>query len=139
MKKSFEFLILTLSLLFIFTSCDHSILDGDWDPMKWHSNQAWNEKNKTFDVPADGGFYSILCTNYSSFWITSVKVNNEDHYLMGTDIQKEFDNVDCTANIYNALLSVQIKPNISGQPKKIVVYVEAGDSFSFIAFNQIAN
>lgn len=133
----FANLMTCLFAMFALTSCTED--DGDWTPMKWETD-AKMDKNHRIDVPADGGTYTLRCTNYGGPCIEELDEtvnrqcnvyyrddNNASHHFTGKYTEAKFE---------DNKLTVVIAPNNGSSKRKIVVKVSAGDIFDSFTFNQ---
>ncbi|MCI5978621.1 MAG: hypothetical protein MRZ32_06800 [Bacteroidales bacterium] len=139
MKTRVYFGILLMVLLTMagLSACDdHSDLVGDWDPMEWETDANVNIK-KTHDisVPAEGGTYQFMCTNYSRVWMAGalegeqyvIPEEGNFHSIVG-----QMSRVDVKENV----MTVVILPNDADSARQVVVTPTAGDTFSSFTFKQ---
>lgn len=71
--------ILFLFVVFAFmVSCDEKEGERPFSPMEWESNVPYDE-NFCFDVPAEGGRYELVCTNFNKIYISLVREKDTVH------------------------------------------------------------
>lgn len=58
-----------MSIFLLFISCKEE--DGYGVPMKWKSDVTIMGNNMV-EIPANGGVYTFICTNHSSFFVLTI-------------------------------------------------------------------
>ena len=118
---------IAISLIALFAtaiSCTKESKDGDWDPMKLSKNEIV--------FPAEGGTDSIKVKNYSSWWISSVFVNNSDDFRSTKADWMEIVVPDDKRNwVY-----VTVGENTTDSLRKATLVMTAGDIFKSIPITQ---
>ncbi len=152
--------------LLAFASCDDdnspNYIDGKWDPMEWETDAII--ENEAIAVPADGGTYTLRCTNYPTFWLSEAIVGDTVYFYPSngatvTDTLPPRMSVAHGDTTYyatvpgsnwrsmekdwwkinvtdDATMTVAIAPNESPAPRSILVIPTAGDIFDYITFTQ---
>jgi len=119
--------VIAISLIALFAtaiSCTKESKDGDWDSMKLSKNE--------FVFSAEGGTDSIKVTNYSSWWISSVFVNNSDDFRSTKADWMEIVVPDDKRNwVY-----VTVGENTTDSLRKATLVMTAGDIFKSIPITQ---
>ena len=107
---------------------------GMWKAMEWTSSSKMEKKDAVYvvNVPADKNNVELNCSNYNSFWLSSVNergitADNKDAF------DGEFFNVKCLGN--KLLVAFDTKASTE---RSFYVTVQAGDVFSRIKFVQKA-
>ena len=105
------------------------------EPMKWEADYPGNPKSIV--VPAEGGTYTLRCKNYQNPWLSNVSTGDIVIYA-GLEsqnfhhIEHDWYNIMVERNAYRII----IKPNTSGNDRKLLIHVTAGDIFDGIEVTQ---
>ena len=136
MKKN---LLLPIFLVLLFSSCSED--DGDVEPMKWKT-EVKKSSDGYIHLSCEGGTCTFQCTNYSSFWITSVTeqkvgedgkrfnprwMDTEDLYITSNWLTAQRD---------GTMLTVTILPTTLDANRYMKVSVQNGDTFDEFKFKQ---
>lgn len=94
-----------------------------------------------FDVSEHGGTFVFVCRNYSRFWFTEAKVNEESMLpIEMNEMDYRLIDNDCfRAEIQGNKMTVEFKANDSSQVRNIYIGVTAGDIFDTFKFRQFAH
>lgn len=140
----FVLLLCTLFVLILPTACSDEMLGG-WDEMKWNMQfqdgggdpMDWSSeialKDGAIEVPADGGTYVLKCKNYSSIWLSNVKVNGEYVEFQNNEnrsLQGEWFKI----SIDQEVMTVSIDPNPEQLERTLSLTVTVGDVFDAFRF-----
>ena len=123
MKKLIALSLIALSLTT--TSCVYE--DGAWDPMKL--------SKKEFVFPAEGGTDSIKVKNYSSWWISSVFVNNNDYCDDYHSTKADWVEIVVPDDKRNWVF-VTVCENTTDSLRNAYLHMTAGDIFKSIPITQ---
>ncbi|MBR3568386.1 MAG: BACON domain-containing protein [Salinivirgaceae bacterium] len=118
---------IAISLIALFAtaiSCTKESKDGDWDPMKLSKNEIV--------FPAEGGTDSIKVKNYSSWWISSVFVNNSDDFRSTKADWMEV----VVPNDKRNWVFVTVSENTTDSIRQAYLEMTAGDIFKSIPITQ---
>ena len=139
MKQKILFITFLMGILFSLASCESTLPDGLWDPMKWKTSvkvQKDKNKNKYINVPTEGGTYVFHCKNYSNFWISGIDIKGKEVFDQNSDDFKtckgDWGSVECKSNI----LTVIVSPKSKEDCDTIKVGVTAGDIFDSFVFRR---
>lgn len=131
MKRLAFFLMLAIATV-AFNGCNDP--DGKWGPMKW-SGIPSAMKDGQLTVPAEGGSFVFSSTNYGSFWIAGIQIN--DAYIdLSSNYLVEGDWF--TVKVVGNQLLIDISRNDTGRPRSLTVIPQAGDAFGQFGFIQEA-
>lgn len=136
MKKK---LLLLILLVLLFSSCSED--DGDVEPMKWKT-EVKKSSDGYIHLSPEGGTFTFQCTNYSSFWITSVteqEVGEEGKRFNPRWMDTEglcITSNWLTAQRDGTTLTVTILPTTLDANRYMKVSVQNGDTFDEFKFKQ---
>lgn len=145
MEKLFSMMI-AITFMIAFTSCEKEALDGDWEKMKWEKVSYTTERYQGcnyYKVPKEGGTYTFKCKNYPGFWLCNVLVvdlgygsNSETYYLPNDDNPHKLECEVATVNVENQAVTISIAPQSENSLRIINLQVTGGDIFDDINFIQ---
>ena len=102
--------------------------------MNWTSNYTGDPRNIT--VPAEGGTYKLVCTNYQTLRFASRTVDDSSviygEEVISTGIVGEWSTAELTGNT----LTITIKPNSTGKKRKINFWLRADDAVDRVEITQ---
>lgn len=120
-----------------FVACESEEKDGDWEAMKWETNVSNINKNK-IEVPNEGGVYVIKCTNYKSFWISTLSESGESLPIDNEDEKIEREWYSIKINDGNTM-TVSILSNSGDDNRTLKIGIQAGNAFDSFLFEQKKN
>ena len=125
--KNVTFVALLLVLLTTQFSCSKNTIDDiHRTTFKWTSDYTGDPRNIT--VPAEGGTYKLVCTNYQTLRFASMSVDDSSvtsgEVVILTGIVSEWSSAKLTGNT----LTITIKPNTTGKIRKISFWLRADDA-----------
>ena len=125
--KIVTFVALLLGLLTTLFSCSKDTVDElHRATFKWTSDYTGDPRNIT--VPAEGGTYKLVCTNYQTLRFASMSVDDSSvtsgEVVILTGIVSEWSSATLTGNT----LTITIKPNSTGKKRKINFWLRADDA-----------
>lgn len=101
---------------------------------KWTSDYTGDPRNIT--VPAEGGTYKLVCTNYQTLRFASMSVDNSSvtsgEVVILTGIVGRWYTAELTGNT----LTITIKPNTTGKIRKIIFGIRADDAVDRVKITQ---
>ena len=102
--------------------------------MNWTSNYTGDPRNIT--VPAEGGTYKLVCTNYQTLRFASRTVDDSSviygEEVISTGIVGEWSTAELTGNT----LTITIEPNTTGKIRKISFGLRADDAVDRVKITQ---
>lgn len=102
--------------------------------MNWTSDYTGDPRNIT--VPAEGGTYKLVCTNYQTLRFASRTVDDSSviygEEVISTGIVGEWSTAELTGNT----LTITIKPNTTGKRRKINFWLRADDAVDRVEITQ---
>ena len=130
-------IVLFLSIA-LFSSCDKTRLDGDWDDIiKLSTNKV------EFGAKADS---VIIKTEGDGWWIEHIRLNDSFYSYYGSDsIDLESDHYKIVEDDFvverrdKNTLFVKLTDNLTGEERKMVISLEAGDYFDGVVITQKSN
>ena len=133
--KIVTFVALLLGLLTTLFSCSKDTVDElHRATFKWTSDYTGDPRNIT--VPAEGGTYKLVCTNYQTLRFASMSVDNSSvtsgEVVILTGIVSEWSSAKLTGNT----LTITIKPNSTGKKRKINFWLRADDAVDRVEITQ---
>ena len=133
--KIVTFVALLLGLLTILFSCSKDTVDElHRATFKWTSDYTGDPRNIT--VPAEGGTYKLVCTNYQTLRFASMSVDDSSvtsgEVVILTGIVSEWSSATLTGNT----LTITIKPNSTGKKRKINFWLRADDAVDRVEITQ---
>lgn len=143
MKYSTKYLsriiiLLMLSLLGV-SSCgdkDDEPLPGDWPPMAWRNIDFLVSDGEDYLINENGGTFTFECTNYTSPWLGSVRVNDEYQIITDED-RKNFKGEWFEIKINGNKLQIRLDPLPSSvESRAFYVWVSVGDTGTSFTFHQ---
>ena len=133
--KIVTFVALLLGLLTTLFSCSKDTVDElHRATFKWTSDYTGDPRNIT--VPAEGGTYKLVCTNYQTLRFASMSVDDSSvtsgEVVILTGIVSEWSSATLTGNT----LTITIKPNSTGKKRKINFWLRADDAVDRVKITQ---
>ena len=133
--KIVTFVALLLGLLTTLFSCSKDTVDKlHRATFKWTSDYTGDPRNIT--VPAEGGTYKLVCTNYQTLRFASMSVDDSSvtsgEVVILTGIVSEWSSATLTGNT----LTITIKPNSTGKKRKINFWLRADDAVDRVEITQ---
>ena len=133
--KIVTFVALLLGLLTTLFSCSKYTVDElHRATFKWTSDYTGDPRNIT--VPAEGGTYKLVCTNYQTLRFASMSVDDSSvtsgEVVILTGIVSEWSSATLTGNT----LTITIKPNSTGKKRKINFWLRADDAVDRVEITQ---
>lgn len=133
--KNVTFVALLLVLLTTQFSCSKNTIDDiHRTTFKWTSDYTGDPRNIT--VPAEGGTYKLVCTNYQTLRFASMSVDNSSvtsgEVVILTGIVGRWYTAELTGNT----LTITIKPNSTGKKRKINFWLRADDAVDRVEITQ---
>lgn len=133
--KIVTFVALLLGLLTTLFSCSKDTVDElHRATFKWTSDYTGDPRNIT--VPAEGGTYKLVCTNYQTLRFASMSVDDSSvtsgEVVILTGIVSEWSSATLTGNT----LTITIKPNSTGKKCKINFWLRADDAVDRVEITQ---
>lgn len=133
--KNVTFVALLLVLLTTQFSCSKNTIDDiHRATFKWTSDYTGDPRNIT--VPAEGGTYKLVCTNYQTLRFASMSVDDSSvtsgEVVILTGIVSEWSSATLTGNT----LTITIKPNSTGKKRKINFWLRADDAVDRVEITQ---
>lgn len=133
--KNVTFIALLLVLLTTLFSCSKNTVDElHRTTFKWTSDYTGDPRNIT--VPAEGGTYKLVCTNYQTLRFASMSVDDSSvtsgEVVILTGIVSEWSSATLTGNT----LTITIKPNSTGKKRKINFWLRADDAVDRVEITQ---
>ena len=133
--KNVTFVALLLVLLTTLFSCSKDTVDElHRATFKWTTDYTGDPRNIT--VPAEGGTYKLVCTNYQTLRFASMSVDDSSvtsgEVVILTGIVSEWSSATLTGNT----LTITIKPNSTGKKRKINFWLRADDAVDRVEITQ---
>lgn len=133
--KIVTFVALLLGLLTTLFSCSKDTVDElHRATFKWTTDYTGDSRNIT--VPAEGGTYKLVCTNYQTLRFASMSVDDSSvtsgEVVILTGIVSEWSSATLTGNT----LTITIKPNSTGKKRKINFWLRADDAVDRVEITQ---
>ena len=133
--KIVTFVALLLGLLTTLFSCSKDTVDElHRATFKWTTDYTGDPRNIT--VPAEGGTYKLVCTNYQTLRFASMSVDDSSvtsgEVVILTGIVSEWSSATLTGNT----LTITIKPNSTGKKRKINFWLRADDAVDRVEITQ---
>ena len=133
--KNVTFIALLLVLLTTQFSCSKNTIDDiHRTTFKWTTDYTGDPRNIT--VPAEGGTYKLVCTNYQTLRFASMSVDDSSvtsgEVVILTGIVSEWSSATLTGNT----LTITIKPNSTGKKRKINFWLRADDAVDRVEITQ---
>lgn len=133
--KNVTFATLLLVLLTTLFSCSKDTVDElHRATFKWTTDYTSDPRNIT--VPAEGGTYKLVCTNYQTLRFASMSVDDSSvtsgEVVILTGIVSEWSSATLTGNT----LTITIKPNSTGKKRKINFWLRADDAVDRVKITQ---
>ena len=133
--KNVTFVALLLVLLTTQFSCSKNTIDDiHRTTFKWTTDYTGDPRNIT--VPAEGGTYKLVCTNYQTLRFASMSVDDSSvtsgEVVILTGIVSEWSSATLTGNT----LTITIKPNSTGKKRKINFWLRADDAVDRVKITQ---
>lgn len=133
--KNITFIALLLVLLTTQFSCSKDTVDElHRATFKWTTDYTGDPRNIT--VPAEGGTYKLVCTNYQTLRFASMSVDDSSvtsgEVVILTGIVSEWSSATLTGNT----LTITIKPNSTGKKRKINFWLRADDAVDRVEITQ---
>ena len=133
--KNVSFAALLLVILTTVFSCRKNTDDDiHRTTFKWSSDYIGDPRNIT--VPAEGGTYKLVCTNYQTLRFASRTVDDSSviygEEVISTGILGKWFSAELTGNT----LTITIKPNTTGKIRKISFGLKADDAVDRVKITQ---
>ena len=133
--KNIIFVALLLVLLTTQFSCSKNTFDDiHRTTFKWATDYTGDPRNIT--VPAEGGTYKLVCTNYQTLRFASMSVDDSSvtsgEVVILTGIVSEWSSATLTGNT----LTITIKPNTTGKIRKLIFGIRADDAVDRVKITQ---
>ena len=133
--KIVTFVALLLGLLTTLFSCSKDTVDElHRATFKWTSDYTGDPRNIT--VPAEGGTYKLVCTNYQTLRFANKTVDDSSviygEEVISTGIMGRWYTAELTGNT----LTITIKPNTTGKRRKINFWLRADDAVDRVEITQ---
>ena len=133
--KNITFVALLLGLLTTLFSCSKDTVDElHRATFKWTTDYTGDPRNIT--VPAEGGTYKLVCTNYQTLRFASMSVDDSSvtsgEVVILTGIVSEWSSAKLTGNT----LTITIEPNTTGKKRKINFWLRADDAVDRVEITQ---
>jgi len=133
--KNITFIALLLVLLTTLFSCSKNTDDDiNRTTFKWTSDDTGDPRNIT--VPAEGGTYKLVCTNYQTLRFANKTVDDSSviygEEVISTGIMGRWYTAELTGNT----LTITIKPNTTGKRRKINFWLRADDAVDRVEITQ---
>lgn len=102
--------------------------------MNWTSDYTGDPRNIT--IPAEGGTYKLVCTNYQTLRFASRTVDDSSviygEEVISTGIVGEWSTAELTGNT----LTITIEPNTTGKIRKVNFGLRADDAVDRVKITQ---
>ena len=102
--------------------------------MNWTSDYTGDPRNIT--IPAEGGTYKLVCTNYQTLRFASRTVDDSSviygEEVISTGILGKWYTAELTGNT----LTITIKPNTTGKIRKLIFGIRADDAVDRVKITQ---
>lgn len=133
--KNVTFVALLLGLLTTLFSCSKDTVDElHRATFKWTTDYTGDPRNIT--VPAEGGTYKLVCTNYQTLRFASMSVDDSSvtsgEVVILTGIVKQWSKAELTGNT----LTITIEPNTTGKKRKVNFWFRADDAVDRVEITQ---
>ena len=133
--KNVTFATLLLFFLTTLFSCSKDTVDElHRATFKWTTDYTGDPRNIT--VPAEGGTYKLVCTNYQTLRFASMSVDDSSvtsgEVVILTGIVSEWSSAKLTGNT----LTITIKPNTTGKKRKVNFWLRADDAVDRVKITQ---
>ena len=132
-KSSFATLLLVI-LTTIFCCNKNTDDDIHRTTFKWTSDYTGDPRNIT--VPAEGGTYKLVCTNYQTLRFAS-KTFDDSSVIYGEEvISTGIVGKWFTAELTGNTLTITIDPNTTGKIRKVNFWLKADDAVDRVEITQ---
>ncbi len=131
-------LAFTMVAIISLASCSSDDDDGDWEKMKWTSEQSLKSEKGTYIISAEGQTVTFVCKNYKAPWLEYANVddvyfnpdweNNDNKHIQGEWF---------TVAIEGNRLTVTFTKN-TGAERSVSISTTAGDIWHTFIFKQEA-
>ena len=133
--KNVTFVALLLGLLTTLFSCSKDTVDElHRATFKWTTDYTGDPRSIT--VPAEGGTYKLVCTNYQTLRFANKTVDDSSviygEEVISTGIMGRWYTAELTGNT----LTITIKPNTTGKRRKINFWLRADDAVDRVEITQ---
>ena len=133
--KNVTFVALLLVLLTTQFSCSKDTVDElHRATFKWTTDYTGDPRNIT--VPAEGGTYKLVCTNYQTLRFASRTVDDSSviygEEVISTGILGKWFSAELTGNT----LTITIKPNTTGKIRKVSFGLRSDDAIDRVSITQ---
>ena len=133
--KNVTFVALLLGLLTTLFSCSKDTVDElHRATFKWTSDYTGDPRNIT--VPAEGGTYKLVCTNYQTLRFANKTVDDSSviygEEVISTGIMGRWYTAELTGNT----LTITIEPNTTGKKRKVNFWLRADDAVDRVEITQ---
>ena len=133
--KRVSFVALLLVILTTVFSCSKNTIDDiHRTTFKWTSDYTGDPRNIT--VPAEGGTYKLVCTNYQTLRFARKTVDDSSviygEEVISTAIVGKWFTAELTGNT----LTITIKPNTTGKIRKLIFGIRADDAVDRVKITQ---
>ena len=132
-KGSFATLLLVL-LTTLFSCSKDTVDELHRATFKWTTDYTGDPRNIT--VPAEGGTYKLVCTNYQTLRFASKTFDDSSviygEEVISTGIMGRWYTAELTGNT----LTITIKPNTTGKRRKVNFWLRANDAVDRVEITQ---
>ena len=133
--KNVTFIALLLVLLTTLFSCGKDTVDElHRATFKWTTDYTGDPRNIT--VPAEGGTYKLVCTNYQTLRFANKTVDDSSviygEEVISTGIVGRWYTAELTGNT----LTITIEPNTTGKRRKVNFWLRANDAVDRVEITQ---
>ena len=132
-KSSFATLLLVI-LTTIFCCNKNTDDDIHRTTFKWTSDYIGDPRN--ISVPAEGGTYKLVCTNYQTLRFARKTVDDSSviygEEVISTGIVGKWSTAELTGNT----LTITIDPNTTGKIRKVNFWLKADDAVDRVEITQ---
>ncbi|WP_249112028.1 hypothetical protein [Prevotella melaninogenica] len=126
--------LLLIILTTIFSCRKNTDDDINRTTFKWTSDYTGDPRNIT--VPAKGGTYKLVCTNYQTLRFASKTVDDSSviygEEVISTGIVGKWFTAELTGNT----LTITIAPNTTGKIRKLIFGLRADDAVDRVKITQ---
>ena len=133
--KNVTLVALLLGLLTTLFSCGKDTVDElHRATFKWTTDYTGDPRNIT--VPAEGGTYKLVCTNYQTLRFARKTVDDSSviygEEVISTGIMGRWYTAELTGNT----LTITIEPNTTGKIRKLIFGIRADDAVDRVKITQ---
>ena len=133
--KNVTFATLLLVLLTTLFSCSKDTVD-ELHRATFKRTTDYTADPRSITVPAEGGTYKLVCTNYQTLRFANKTVDDSSviygEEVISTGIMGRWYTAELTGNT----LTITIKPNTTGKRRKINFWLRADDAVDRVEITQ---